>query len=393
MPQPGSKQRMLRALGRQPADHLPCCFMSFTALRRRVNEDLYELVKAERAMGLDSFLFIPSAPRPRRLDHPDLRGLPVRFHPAVESREWREEIPGSSPILHREYTTPAGQLQTSVRLSEDWPHGDHIPFVDDYQVPRAIKPLVTEARDLEALRFLLTPPTPEDIAEYDREAENARAFAPEQDVLLAGGWGVGADMANWLCGFENLMLLEQDEPAVAAELLGMIHAWNQQRMEVVLRGRVDLYIRRAWYEGCDFLTPRFFRSVLLPQLKSEAALAHERGALFGYICSSGVAPVLDLYLEAGIDVLIGIDPVQGTHTNLELIKRKIGERICLWGGVSGAITVELGSEEEVREAVRRAVETLGPTGFILSPVDNITIDAPQTWKNLDVLIEEWQRRR
>jgi len=393
MPQAGSKQRMLRALNRQPTDPLPCCFMSFTALRRRVNEDLYELVKAERAMGLDSFLFIPSAPRPRRLDHPDLRGLPVRFHPAVELREWREEIPGTSPILHREYTTPGGNLQTSVRLSEDWPHGDHIPFVDDYQVPRAIKPLVTEARDLEALRFLLTPPTPEDIAEYDREAEKARAFAAQQDVLLAGGWGVGADLANWLCGFENLMLLEQDEPALVAELLAMIHAWNRRRMEVVLRGGIDLYIRRAWYEGCDFLTPRFFRTTLLPQLQTETALAHERGALFGYICSSGIAPMLDLYLEAGIDVLIGIDPVQGTHTNLELIKKKVGERICLWGGVSGAITVELGSEEEVREAVRKAIQTLGPTGFILSPVDNITIDAPQTWKNIELLIDEWQQRR
>ena len=189
------------------------------------------------------------------------------------------------------------------------------------------------------------------------------------------------------------MLLRQDEPAVAAELLTMIHDWNKPRMEVVLRGGVDLYIRRAWYEGCDFLTPRFFRATLLPQLKTEAALARERGALFGYICSSGIAPMLELYLEAGIDVLIGIDPVQGTHTNLELIKKKIGERICLWGGVSGAITVELGSEEEVREAVRNAIATLGPTGFILSPVDNITIDAPQTWKNVDVLIDEWQRRR
>ena len=54
--------------------------------------------------------------------------------------------------------------------------------------------------------------------------------------------------------------------------------------------------------------------------------------------------------------------------------------------------MELGSEEEVREAVRNAIATLGPTGFILSSVDNITIDAPQTWKNVDVLIDEWQRR-
>jgi hypothetical protein len=139
--------------------------------------------------------------------------------------------------------------------------------------------------------------------------------------------------------------------------------------------------------------PKYFRSVLLPQLKSEVALAHERGALFGYICSSGIAPMLNLYLEAGIDVLIGIDPVQGTHTNMELIKKTLGERICVWGGVSGALTVELGTEEEVREAVQIAIDTLGPTGFVLSPVDNITVDAPRTWKNVEVLIDEWRKRR
>ncbi len=393
MTQLSSRERLLRALRREKPDYVPCCFMSFTALRRRCHEDLYELVKAERAMGLDSFLFIPTAPRPRRLEHPDLRGLPVRFHPSVETREWREEVAGDYPILHKEYSTPSGKLQTRVRLSEDWPHGDHIPFVDDYQVSRSLKPLISEPQELEALQYLLRPPMAEDMEEFKREAERAHAFAAEQGVLLAGGWGVGADLANWLCGMENLMLLAHDDAAFVTELLEMIHVWNQQRMAVVLSAPVDLYIYRAWYEGCDFLRPAFYRDVMLPRLKSSAALAHEHGALFGYICSSGTAPLLDFYREAGIDVLIGIDPVQGTYTDMNLIKRKIGNRIALWGGVSGAVTVEMGSEEQIRAAVREAFKALGPEGFILSPVDNITVDAPATWRNIEVLIDEWKRLR
>jgi hypothetical protein len=100
--------------------------------------------------------------------------------------------------------------------------------------------------------------------------------------------------------------------------------------------------------------------------------------------------MLDDYLEAGIDVLIGVDPIQGTYTDMPLLKKKIGSQICLWGGVSGAITVEMGTEEEVRRAVRQAIETLGPDHFILSPVDNITIDAPQTWKNIEIFRNEWR---
>jgi uroporphyrinogen-III decarboxylase len=386
-----SRQRLLNAIALQETDRTPCCFMSFAALRKRLNDEWYTVAKAEADMGLDPMLFIPSRPRAERIDHPDLRGLPVRFHPEVRCREWKEKSMMGAEIIFKEYTTPAGKLSTRLRLTEDWPHGDNIPFIDDYQVPRHLKALVTGPDDLQSLRYLLQPPRPDDIAAYRKEAERAHRFIQETPALLAGGWGVGMDMANWLCGMQDLMALMIEQPDFVDELLQMIHEWNVQRMQVVLTAPVDLFIRRAWYEGCDFVTPRFFRRSILPRLKAEVDLAHTQGARFGYICSSGTAPMLDFYLEAGIDVLIGIDPVQGTHTNLPLMKEKLGKRICLWGGVSAAVTLERGTEEEVRAAVRQARQTLGPAGFILSPVDNVTIDEPQTWQNIQVFIDEWQK--
>lgn len=382
-----SRERMLRALNLEETDHIPCCFMSFSALRKRHHENRYEVVKAQRAMGLDAMLFIPSASRLERPAHPDLRGLPLRLSPDVETREWR-----AGDTLHKAYLTPAGTLATHVRLSEDWPHGDHIPFIDDYQIPRAGEPLVAGPQDLAALSYMLTPPRKEDVAAFRQEAHRAHAFTAEQGVLLVGGWGVGMDMANWLCGMQNLMVLMLQQPGFVTDLLEMIHQWNKQRMQVVLEAPVDLYIRRAWYEGCDFVTPQFYRDAILPRLKAEIDLAHEHGAKFGYICSSGTRPMLDYYLQAGIDVLIGIDPIQGTYTDMPLLKEKLGGEICLWGGVSGAVTVEMGTEDEVRVAVQEAIQTLGPTGFILSPVDNITVDAPHTWQNIEILIDEWRKR-
>jgi len=384
---------MLRTLDLKEADHIPCCFMSFSALRQRHDEDRYASTRAELAMGLDSMLFIPSASRRDRPDHPDLRGLPIRFPSDVKTREWRESHTDGADVLRKKYSTPEGTLSTSVRLSEDWPHGDHIPFIDDYQIPRAGKALVTGRGDLPALQYLLIPPQSEDVAAFLDEAERAQAFSREYGVLLTGGWGVAMDMANWLCGMQDLMVLMIEQPDVVDELLEMIHTWNVQRMEVVLRGSVDLYVRRAWYEGCDFVTPQFWHKSILPRLKTEVELAHSRGVKFGYQCSSGTEPILDGLIEAGVDALIGIDPVQGTHTNLPLIRRTLGGRVCLWGGVSGAVTVEMGTEAEVREAVRHAIATLGPDGFVLSPVDNITVDAPRTWENINVLIDEWRKAR
>jgi len=123
----------------------------------------------------------------------------------------------------------------------------------------------------------------------------AHAFVEEQEITLVGGWGVGVDMANWLCGSQSLIVLAYEQPEFVTEPLEMIHQWNLRRMRLVLGGKLDLFIRRAWYEGCDFLRPQFYRDVVLPRLKAEIDLAHEHGALFGYICSSGTRPLLDFY--------------------------------------------------------------------------------------------------
>jgi uroporphyrinogen-III decarboxylase len=388
-----SRERMLRAIDLRPVDYVPCCLMSFSALRKRHRGDRYKVVEAQRAMGFDAMLFIPTAPRSTRPEHPDLRGLPVRLPEDVEVEEWREDRDGGRALLHKVYYTPKGPLSTTVALSDDWPHGDHIPLMDDYQIPRAVKPLITTPEDLEVLRYLLQPPTRSDITAFRAEAEQARAFADEHGVLLAGGWGVGMDMANWLCGMQDLMILMLQAPDFVDDLLAIIHEWTTRRMEVVLSAPVDLFLRRAWYEGCDFVTPAFYRRSILPRLKAEVDLAHAHDARFGYICTSGMMPMLDCYGEAGFDVLVGVDPEQGSRTDMAVIREELGGKLCIWGGVSGAITVERGSPSEVRDAVRRAVETFGHEGFILSPVDNITVDAPRTWENLEVFAEVWREVR
>lgn len=48
-----SRQRLLRTLNFEEVDYIPCCFMSFSALRKRLNEDMFELSKVELEMGLD----------------------------------------------------------------------------------------------------------------------------------------------------------------------------------------------------------------------------------------------------------------------------------------------------------------------------------------------------
>jgi hypothetical protein len=118
---------------------------------------------------------------------------------------------------------------------------------------------------------------------FTLESEPLIAFARKQGLLVAGGWGIGADLLGWVYGLLPMVYAELDQPEFLSELLGLIAGWNQRRMQVVLDARVDLYIRRAWYENCDFWSPRLWKKFISPSLKAEADLAHQAGAKFGYI--------------------------------------------------------------------------------------------------------------
>ena len=46
-----SRERMLRAIDLRPVDYVPCCLMSFSALRKRHGGDRYKVVVTQRAAG------------------------------------------------------------------------------------------------------------------------------------------------------------------------------------------------------------------------------------------------------------------------------------------------------------------------------------------------------
>jgi len=390
-PSMSSRERMLAALGHQPVDYVPCAFMLYGALKSRC-ASYAEFIERQVEMGLDTIVELP--PRPPQVvnDYYNLHGLPVTPDPQVKTSEWVEQVPGEEwPILVKEYLTPAGPLRCEVRQTADWRWGDHVPFLDDYIVPRARKHLVEKIEDLPALEYLLGSLSEQEIADFRAAAQPAIEQARRHGLLLAGGWGVGADLIGWVHGLSSLVYSIHDQPEFIAALLDLIARWNRQRMAVLLEANLDLYIKRAWYENCDFWSPRTWKKYLFPILQEDVALTHQAGTRFAYLLTSNAMPLVDLIAEAGVDVLIGVDP---QAWDLPVLKHKLQGKVALWGGVNGHLTVEQGQPAEVRQEVQRAMECLAPgSGFILSPVDNVREDTARSWENVQALLEEWRRLR
>jgi hypothetical protein len=385
-----SRQRMLAALSCQSPDHTPCAFMLFKGLQTR-SRNYMEFLQAQLDLGLDTVVQIPSRDPNVVNDHYNLHGLSVSYDPQVRVTEWKENLSGVDvPILVKEYHTPSGTLRAEVRQTRDWPYGDHLPLFDDYIEPRSRKFLVESDRDLEPLRYLLVPPTEEENQQFRADSHPFLEFAQQEGLLVAGGWGVGADAIGWLSGLTNMIKLTRRQPEFIKSLLELIAGWNRARMQVVLSAGVDLYIKRAWYENCDFWTPTTWKEFIQPILAQDAAVAHEHGAKFGYILTSSAMPLIESIIEAGVDVLIGVDPLEYDLTRTAELS---AGKLCLWGGVNGHLTVERGFPDQIIQEVQKSLDILGKQpGFILSPVDNIRELSPVIENNIQALITSWRSR-
>ena len=116
-------------------------------------------------------------------------------------------------------------------------------------------------------------------------------------------------------------------------------------------------------------------------------LVHQAGLPFAYTMTTGILPLADDLLEAGVDLLYYVDPVQDT-ADLAAVQNKIAGRLTLAGGVNSGITLASGTQREIQAAVHHAVSVFGQTGrYILAPVDALFPDTP--WQSVETLISAW----
>ena len=259
---------MLAALECDLPDHAPCAFMMYKGLKNRCR-DYLEFLDAQTAMGLDVVMELPIRPPVVVNDHYNLHGLPVLPDPRVESIERVEPLDGGGTLLVREYVTPGGVLRTEIEKPSIWPYGEHVPFLDDYIIPCARKFPVERLEDLEALRYLLAPPSVEELINYQQESRPYLELAKERGLLVSCGWGVGADLVGWISGLKNLILMTYRQPDFLRALLQLIAKWNRSRMAALFTLPVDLFVKRAWYENCEFWSPASWKQFILPILSGD----------------------------------------------------------------------------------------------------------------------------
>jgi uroporphyrinogen decarboxylase len=197
---------------------------------------------------------------------------------------------------------------------------------------------------------------------------------------VGGEGGCGIQFAINMRGYENALvdpLADSDFAHAYMQRAGDFFVeWNERWLSAAA-GEFDIFRCGDEIGANDRMhcSPEIWREFYKPQLKRVFAVAKRHNMKIWFHCCGMCRPVIDDLIEIGVDLW---DPVPGyvagnKHTEL---KKEFGDRLAFIGGIDTVTLLRHGSVQQVRDAVKLAIDTLGPTGYILGGSQCLTDDIP-----------------
>jgi hypothetical protein len=191
-------------------------------------------------------------------------------------------------------------------------------------------------------------------------------------------------------GMERSLVEMMDHPALVERALQSSLAtaaaeqahWQNRGYDATMDGT-------DWaYRAGPFMSPRLWRRFCYPALEANVRAAHKAGLLFVQHACGNNWPLLDAFLEAGVDCYQSIQA--SADMDLARVRAAARGRMALWGGVQVEHLVS-GTPEEVRQDVRQALEVAREGGLILGATHSIAVGT--RYDNFMAMLDEFDRLR
>lgn len=126
------------------------------------------------------------------------------------------------------------------------------------------------------------------------------------------------------------------------------------------------------------MSPRTYRDILKPIHDDYISFIKERTDAKVFFHTDGdVFPLIEDFIEIGVDILNPIQTSAGKMANLSELKEQFGDEIVFCGAIDTRETLPEGSPEDVRREVKRVIKKLGPGGgYMVSAVHTIMDEVP-----------------
>lgn len=343
-----SKERMLTALTLGKPDRLPVTIHQWQSYHLEHYMQGMSELEAFRRTGLDAS---------------------VTYYPPVylESDVWQVR---SEPFEHQGVNMRKFAIST--------PEGDlsYTEGFDDKTV-WIMEPLIKQDEDI----YLLKKYHP--MAMIDKKAV-ARLYDTIGDqgilrMLIQGRQAGCWQDACCLAGTEEMIYATFDKPDWVHEFMQILLDIKLKFIEENLVGvPIDLVETGGGAGSNTVISPQIHRDFCLPYDRRLHEALHQAGHKVVYHTCGGMTKILDLIVANGCDASETLSPkaIGGDITDPTMVKKQIGDRLCLIGGMDQFNVLTYGSSEDIRREVFRLFAALGEGGgYILSASDHF-FDAP-----------------
>jgi uroporphyrinogen decarboxylase len=191
-------------------------------------------------------------------------------------------------------------------------------------------------------------------------------------------FGIGFSLFEraWtLRGMDKLFMDMIEAPDFVDELLDRICDYNVALVKQAVKYDIDaVHFGDDWGSQRGLLMgPRLWERFLKTRLARQYAAAKQAGKFVTIHSCGKVQEVFPQLIEIGLDCF---NPFQPEVMDVYEMKRKHGDRLSFWGGISTQRLLPYGTPEEVRREAKRMIAEVGRNGgYILAPAHAIPGDA------------------
>jgi uroporphyrinogen decarboxylase len=282
----------------------------------------------------------------------------------VLSDHWQVVI---EPLKDPRYATQRFSIMTPEKeLSMVLQSNEHTTWLADH--------LVKEKSDIEIIAKYMTYPLC-DVEEINRAADafGSRGLIRGHISAFEGFGQPGCwQDAACLYGIQNLIMASIEDPQWVFSFLDILKERKKVYIDSLKGARYDLLELGGGDASTTVISPEIFNNFVAPYDAELIEAAHRAGQRIVYHTCGGMMPILEDIAAMQPDAMETFTPpAMGGDADLREAKKRIGDNVCMIGGMDQFHYFKGCTGEETRAEVRRCFEEAGEGGgFILAPSDH-----------------------
>ncbi len=213
--------------------------------------------------------------------------------------------------------------------------------------------MIKRERDLNLMIF----PDSSDASLYDPIKRYVDKYAGEDlAIFLYMAWGMDCVISSM--GFEAFSEALYDNRKLVENILDRYTEWNSAIVDRLNSVGIDFIItyNNIAFNSGPLFSPQVLREIFLPKIK---LVADACKIPWVFHSDGNISPILEDLLTLRMN---GIHPVDPLSMDLRKIKKRYGERVCLWGNVDLSYALTRGTTAEAEAEVIRCIKSAGPGG-------------------------------